>query len=113
MQVASPDVEPTAAPVEDEPAVAEPASSTAIATAPTTTTIAWVSRRSTIIRAPTVSTPGESRSCGSVSHDGNIATLSPIIALSSAVRSSASRLVAVTASTGAWWARVPRAQGRA
>ena len=33
----------------------------------------WASRRSTIIRAPTVSTPGESRSCGSVSHDGNIA----------------------------------------
>ena len=30
------------------------------------------SRRSTISRAPTVSTPGDSRSCGSVSHDGNI-----------------------------------------
>ena len=35
------------------------------------------SRRSTIRRVPTVSTPGESRSCGRVSQDGNVATASP------------------------------------
>ena len=33
-----------------------------------------VSRRSSISRAPTVSTPGDSRSCGRVSQDGNSAT---------------------------------------
>jgi hypothetical protein len=60
----------------------------------------WASRRSSISRAPTVSTPGDSRSCGSVSHDGNIATASPKTPRSSAVRSSASRPVAVTTSSG-------------
>ena len=62
------------------------------------------SRRSTIIRAPTVSTPGDSRSCGSVSHDGNSAAESPNTPRSSAVRSSASRPVAVTTSSGPAWA---------
>ena len=60
----------------------------------------WDSRRSSIMRAPTVSTPGESRSWGSVSQDGNIATASPNTPRSSAVRSSASRPVAVTTSNG-------------
>ena len=58
------------------------------------------SRRSIIRRVPTVSTPGESRSCGRVSQDGNIAAASPKTPLSSVVRSSASRPVAVTTSNG-------------
>ena len=33
--------------------------------------------RSNIIRAPTVSTPGDNRSCGSVSQDGNRAAAAP------------------------------------
>ena len=57
VQVASPDVEPTAVPVEDEPAVAEPASSTAIATAPTTApATAPTAAPATAITAP-VETP--------------------------------------------------------
>ncbi|CKP71603.1 Uncharacterised protein [Mycobacterium tuberculosis] len=60
----------------------------------------WASRRSAIRRVPTVSTPGESRSCGSVSQDGNNATASPNTPRSSAARSSASRPVAVTTSNG-------------
>jgi hypothetical protein len=44
---------------------------------PSRSSSGWASRRSTIIRSPTVSTPGDSRSCGSVSHDGNIAAESP------------------------------------
>lgn len=60
----------------------------------------WASRRSAIRRVPTVSTPGESRSCGSVSQDGNNATVSPNTPRSSAARSSASRPVAVTTSNG-------------
>ena len=60
----------------------------------------WANRRSSISRAPTVSTPGDKRSCGSVSHDGNIATASPKTPRSSVVRSSASRPVAVTTSSG-------------
>ena len=73
----------------------------------------WASRRSTIIRAPTVSTPGDSRSCGRVSHDGNIATASPRTARSSAVRSSASRPVAVTTSSGPAWASAAATNSRA
>ena len=60
----------------------------------------WASRRSTINRVPTVSTPGESRSCGSVSQDGKTATASPNTPRSSSVRSPASRPVAVTTSRG-------------
>ena len=71
------------------------------------------SLRSTIIRAPTVSTPGESRSCGSVSQDGNRVTASPKTALSSTVRSSASRPVAVTTSSGPVRARAAAANSRA
>ena len=57
-------------------------------------------RRSTAIRCPTVSERGESRSCGSVSQPGNVATeCGGRNAPSAAVRSSASRAVAVTAST--------------
>ena len=60
----------------------------------------WASRRSTASRCPTVSERGDSRSCGRVSQPGKNATLSggrneP----SPAARSSASRAVAVTAST--------------
>ena len=62
------------------------------------------SRRSTISRSPTVSTPGDNRSCGSVSQDGNSAAESPKTPRSSAVRSSASRPVAVTTSSGPAWA---------
>ena len=84
---------------------------------PSRSSSGWASRRSTIIRAPTVSTPGESRSCGSVSHDGNIATASPKTPRNSAVRSSASRPVAVTTSSGPAWASAlatnSRALGRA
>ena len=71
------------------------------------------SRRSTISRSPTVSTPGESRSCGSVSQDGNSAAESPKTPRSSAVRSSASRPVAVTTSSGAAWASAQAANSRA
>jgi len=57
-------------------------------------------RRSTAIRCPTVSDRGESRSCGSVSQPGKVATeAGGRNARSAAVRSSASRAVAVTAST--------------
>ena len=60
----------------------------------------WARRRSTASRCPTVSERGDSRSCGRVSQPGKYATLSgdrkeP----NPAVRSSASRAVAVTAST--------------
>jgi hypothetical protein len=61
----------------------------------------WARRRSTASRRPTVSERGESRSCGSVSQDGKTATRSGEMRQPSAsARSSASRLVAVTASTG-------------
>ena len=56
------------------------------------------SRRSTAIRCPTVSERGERRSCGRVSQPGKQATLlSGRKEPSAAVRSSASRAVAVTA----------------
>ena len=61
----------------------------------------WASRRSTASRRPTVSLRGLSRSCGSVSHDGKSTTESGGRKQRSAsARSSASRVVAVTASTG-------------
>ena len=63
----------------------------------------WVNRRSTASRRPTVSDRGLSRSCGSVSHAGKTATRSSSRKHDSdAARSSASRPVAVTASTGRW-----------
>ncbi|SIK45383.1 Uncharacterised protein [Mycobacteroides abscessus subsp. abscessus] len=61
----------------------------------------WANRCSTCSRAPTVSTPGDNRSCGSVSQDGSSVTASPYTSRSSAVRSCASRVVAVTTKTGA------------
>ena len=73
----------------------------------------WDSRRSSIRRAPTVSTPGDSRSWGSVSQDGNIATASPNTPRSSVVRSSASRPVAVTTSNGPAWASAEATNTRA
>jgi hypothetical protein len=58
-------------------------------------------RRRTASRRPTVSLRGLSRSCGSVSHEGNSATDSAgRKQRSAAARSSASRPVAVTARTG-------------
>ncbi len=61
----------------------------------------WASRRSTPRRRPTVSERGDRRSCGSVSQAGKTATWSAGRRSASAVaRSSASRVVAVTASTG-------------
>src|SRR6478609_10442617 len=58
-------------------------------------------RRSVDSRRPTVSARGDKRSCGSVSQDGNSATLSsPIRSPIEAAAASASRPVAVTSSTG-------------
>ena len=73
---------------------------TAFSGGPSRASSGFASRRNTIIRAPTVSTPGDSRSCGSVSHDGNNAASAPYTPRSSAVRSSASRPVAVTTNSG-------------
>ncbi|QIP41766.1 Uncharacterized protein G9444_4522 [Rhodococcus erythropolis] len=71
------------------------------------------SLRSTSTRRPTVSALGDSRSCGNVSHDGNCATPPPSISVSSEVRSSASRPVAVTSSTGVRAASAAAMNGRA
>src|SRR5450759_4168223 len=61
----------------------------------------WASRRSTAIRRPTVSARGLSRSCGSVSHAGYSTTESTgSRPRRAATRSSVSRPVLVTASSG-------------
>lgn len=76
----------------------------------------WARRRRTAMRRPTVSDRGESRSCGSVSQDGYSTTVSGSSSVrSAAARSSASRPVAVTASTGRpdSRARAATAKGRA
>ena len=69
-------------------------------------------RRSTATRVPTMSAPGDRRSCGSVSQDGNSATQSRgNIEESAATRSSASRFVAVTKMTSRSSANVAASSG--
>ena len=61
------------------------------------------SRRRTARRRPTVSELGLRRSCGRVSHAGSTATRAgPVRLLAAAARSSACRVVAVTARTRRW-----------
>ena len=77
------------------------ATTTSTGPAPGSSASGCARRRSTAIRRPTVSARGDSRSCGRVSHDGKSATRSPSMTLlNAATSSSASRPVAVTASTG-------------